>query len=85
MYGISARGCFTDDPANRTMGLEPYLIDTSGLTLDSCLANCSTMWYGLAGLENGNSCFCSPNYNLSRQTSDGLCNSPCSGRITFYF
>ena len=77
--GWSYDGCFAEPAGGRT--LSHQLPDNSGLTIESCIAGCIGLGYGIAGMEYTSQCFCDNfienHANLSAHNTD--CAMPCGG------
>ncbi|PIL32445.1 hypothetical protein GSI_05147 [Ganoderma sinense ZZ0214-1] len=71
-------GCFTDQGA-RSLGGATFT-NTTGMTVESCIAFCSAQSFNFAGLEFAQECWCGneiANGGTNATLSD--CNSPCTG------
>ena len=73
--GTEDEGCFLDDADDRILGAESI---TGSMTLEKCLAYCSTFGFAYAGLTGGNSCFCDTERRFEYAPSN-QCNRICSG------
>lgn len=72
-------GCYTDNSANGR-ALQYQQPDNSTLTVESCIALCSSQGYSIAGMEYSQQCFCD-NYirNSPSRVDDSQCNMACAG------
>lgn len=75
------QGCFSDNSASgRTLAYAQP--DNKALTVESCIATCSSLGYSIAGMEYSTQCFCD-NYikwtptNLT--STSGSCSMNCGG------
>lgn len=50
---MSLVGCYIDQNPNRTMDSDPFLVDASTNTIESCVSNCTISHNEHAGVENG--------------------------------
>ncbi|KAL5480284.1 hypothetical protein ACEPAI_1554 [Sanghuangporus weigelae] len=87
----TSQGCFTDDPASRTLTGATYA-DTTGMTVENCITFCSGSNTGangipvqsssfiFAGVEFGQECYCD-NFIENSGTNASLadCNMACTG------
>ena len=73
------QGCYTDNsPNGRT--LKNQQPDNKTLTVESCIAMCTSLGYTIAGMEYSDQCFCD-NYirNSPSLVSDAKCSMGCAG------
>ncbi|KAJ7129287.1 WSC domain-containing protein [Mycena epipterygia] len=78
----ASQGCYTDMSTSRTLARASH-VDTSGMTVESCLSFCSSGGFNFAGVEFGSECYC--DYALQATgtpTSQGNCDLPCTGNAT---
>ncbi|KAF8606042.1 WSC-domain-containing protein [Ceratobasidium sp. AG-I] len=68
----------TVDQDSRVLGGYSYS-DNSGMTPASCIASCAQRGFILAGVENGNECYCGNTVNFAYPTKDGDCKTACAG------
>ncbi|KAJ7639319.1 beta-1,3 exoglucanase precursor-like protein, partial [Roridomyces roridus] len=75
-------GCYTDSSTSRTL-MAASLVSADNMTVESCLAFCTSGGYSLGGLEFGTQCYC--DYALQSSgapTTPASCTTPCSGNAT---
>ncbi|KAJ6475668.1 beta-1,3 exoglucanase precursor-like protein, partial [Mycena vulgaris] len=75
------QGCYTDSSTSRTLAGASFTTVT--MTVESCLAFCTSTGFNFAGVEFGSECYC--DYALQASgtlTSQGNCDTPCSGNST---
>ncbi|TFK25289.1 hypothetical protein FA15DRAFT_668661 [Coprinopsis marcescibilis] len=73
------RGCYVRDFGVRM--LDFHFAIPEGISAERCTSKCAENGYGLAGLENGNECWCD-NYNHLGElpiTTNFDCDIPCAG------
>ena len=81
--GWTYQGCFVDN----INGLRSMLIqesDNPTMTIESCVAECISLGYTVAGMEYSDQCFCD-NYvrnNASLASSDSQCGMTCAGKTS---
>ncbi|KAJ7852312.1 WSC domain-containing protein [Mycena leptocephala] len=76
------QGCYTDTSASRALAGASY-VNASAMTVESCIAFCSTGGFSLAGVEFGDECYCDHALQSSATLANaGNCNTPCSGNST---
>ncbi|KAF9516439.1 hypothetical protein BS47DRAFT_1441245, partial [Hydnum rufescens UP504] len=81
--GWSALGCYTDAVSNRA--LASFSNSSSTNTPNSCIANCVSLGYSLAGVEYGQQCFCANSITATPSAFSGQvaassdCSMACSG------
>ncbi|KAL4076636.1 glyoxal oxidase [Scleroderma yunnanense] len=70
-------GCYVDNVNGRVLGNE---LDNSTMTVESCIAYCSSSNFTIAGIEYSTQCFCG-NYLVNGATTapDSDCNMACGG------
>lgn len=73
------QGCYTDNDANGR-SLTAQQPDSQKMTVESCIAQCSSLGYHIAGLQYSSQCFCD-NYihNSPSLVPDSQCNMACAG------
>lgn len=77
-------GCYTDN-SQGGRALAAQQPDSKTLTVESCIATCSSLGYSVSGVEYGVQCFCSGKngqglvYNNPSLVDDSQCNMACSG------
>ncbi|KAF2021810.1 copper radical oxidase [Aaosphaeria arxii CBS 175.79] len=76
--GWSYKGCWIDGANGRIMSNgQP---DNNKLTIESCIATCSKLGYGVAGMQYAAQCFCDDFLrNAATKTSEADCNMGCAG------
>ncbi|KAF9457691.1 WSC domain-containing protein [Collybia nuda] len=75
----TSKGCYLDVSPARTLAESSY-ISSDTMTVESCIAFCTTGGYHYAGVEYGRECFC--DYAIQTQgitTTLDECNMACSG------
>ena len=73
------QGCYSDNsPNGRTLQYQQP--DNNTLTVESCIAMCSSQGYTIAGMEYADQCFCD-NYirNSPSQVAESKCSMSCAG------
>lgn len=74
-------GCYTD-VAGRTLNGGGYA-DGNNMTIESCIAYCSSHGFQYAGTEYSVECFCGSGLATgATEVADSVCNMPCSGDAT---
>ncbi|KAF4575259.1 WSC domain-containing protein [Pleurotus pulmonarius] len=73
------QGCYTDSVSDRTLSHSHHV--DGGITIESCVAFCSTNGFSFAGLEFGDECFCGNSIGASTKKSDSECAMVCSGNL----
>lgn len=74
-------GCYVDVPG-RTLGGAGYA-DGEEMTIESCLAFCTSKGFAYAGTEYSVECFCGSSIAAAAtELTDADCNMPCSGDAT---
>lgn len=73
-------GCYTDDVANRALGLRVYV--DGAMTAPKCTEKCFSLNYGYAGVEYADECYCSHSIGSSGQPAEDGCTMPCSGDMS---
>ncbi|HEX4004971.1 MAG TPA: Ig-like domain-containing protein [Acidobacteriaceae bacterium] len=71
-------GCF-NDTGNRV--LNGFSFNSSGMTVEACVAACGSRGYSYAGAQDGNQCFCGSG-NFNSAGTGNACSSTCSGNST---
>ncbi|KAF2467278.1 putative glyoxal oxidase precursor [Lindgomyces ingoldianus] len=76
--GWSYQGCWIDNANGRVMNNGQA--DNNKMTVESCIATCSSLGYSVAGMEYSVQCFCD-NFlrNAATNTSDSDCSMTCGG------
>ncbi|KZT62267.1 WSC-domain-containing protein [Calocera cornea HHB12733] len=77
-------GCYSEpQPGNPDIrGLNgAFSGDQNDLTIQGCLSYCASLGFVLAGVENGDQCYCGNTVDNGASPSDG-CDMPCSGDST---
>ncbi|KAF8904525.1 WSC domain-containing protein, partial [Mucidula mucida] len=70
-----------EDGSTRIM--QGYQSSSSSNTPANCAADCSSRGYSLAGVQNGNECYCANAYARSPPTKPSSdCSTPCTGDIS---
>ncbi|KAH6634407.1 glyoxal oxidase-like protein [Chaetomium sp. MPI-SDFR-AT-0129] len=76
--GWEYQGCYTDVPG-RTINSASYT-DGEGLTIETCLAYCSSKGFPYAGVEYSVECYCGSSLATNAaKLNDSDCNMACSG------
>ena len=77
--GWTYQGCYVDGANGRDLNYQ--YPDSTNLTIEACITECSAIGYSVAGLEYASQCFCDTNLRngATLATSDTDCNTPCSG------
>ncbi|KAI0820881.1 hypothetical protein BC628DRAFT_1412846 [Trametes gibbosa] len=71
-------GCFTDQGA-RSLGAATF-VNTTGMTVESCVTFCSSKDLNFAGLEFGQECWCGDEIaNGGTNATESDCNFACTG------
>ncbi|KAF7903668.1 uncharacterized protein EAF01_006717 [Botrytis porri] len=75
------KGCWVDRALGRGSILADNLPNDANMTVESCIQNCITAGYSIAGMEYYTQCYCdSAIINLGAlASSDSQCNTPCGG------
>jgi hypothetical protein len=78
--GWAYRGCYVDNVG----GVRSMLIqenDNPTMTIESCISQCSSLGYMVAGMEYSDQCFCDDyvRNNASLASSDSQCAMTCAG------
>ncbi|OBZ73298.1 putative fungistatic metabolite [Grifola frondosa] len=78
--GWQSLGCFTDgNPGGRTLGSATFT-NTTGMTVESCVAFCAGQSFIYAGVEYAQECWCGNTIaNGGTNVTDTDCDSPCTG------
>ncbi|KAJ8597264.1 copper radical oxidase-like protein [Rhizopogon salebrosus TDB-379] len=73
-------GCYVDNVNGRIMGNE---LDSTSTTVESCIANCASQNFTIAGIEYSTQCFCG-DYLMAGATVglESSCNMACGGNAT---
>ncbi|KAJ7592059.1 WSC domain-containing protein [Mycena floridula] len=72
-------GCFTDISTSRTLAATTFT-DPANLTIESCIAFCSSSDYLYSGVEFGQECYCDSAIQVPGvQAPSTECNMPCKG------
>ncbi|XP_071807787.1 uncharacterized protein [Asterias amurensis] len=77
-------GCYADFSGNFNSVLRDSYVSTDIMTVSSCRSHCEGINSLLAGLKNGQECYCSKESGVlapRTKTSDGQCQMPCAGNI----
>ena len=76
--GWKSYGCYVDGTYGRILNNQQP--DNAKLTVESCVATCIGLGYGIAGMEYGVQCFCdSFTRNQAALTTNDQCNMACAG------
>lgn len=75
-------GCWNDNPVGTAMNA--YTFSSATMTPTICKEACAGFKYGLAGLENGQKCFCGNNMPTTSRTPSPYCNVKCAGKADEY-
>ncbi|KAF1964882.1 copper radical oxidase [Bimuria novae-zelandiae CBS 107.79] len=72
------KGCWVDNANGRVFTNQ--LQDANDMTVESCIGNCMTSGFGVAGIEYANQCFCG-NFlqNAATTAPQSECNMACAG------
>lgn len=78
--GWSYRGCYMDN-INGTRSMLVQENDNSTMTIESCIGQCLSLNYTVAGMEYSDQCFCDDyvRNNASLASSDSQCAMTCAG------
>ncbi|KAK6596307.1 WSC domain-containing protein [Botrytis cinerea] len=81
--GWAYKGCWVDRALGRGSILADNLPNDANMTVESCIQNCITAGYSIAGMEYYTQCYCdSAIINLGAlASSDSQCNTPCGGNV----
>ncbi|KAL6310273.1 copper radical oxidase [Sparassis latifolia] len=75
----TSQGCYTDNPASRTLTGSTYT-DTTNMTVESCVSFCIADSYVYAGVEYAQECYCGNGLeNGGINTTATECNYACTG------
>ena len=77
---IGYRGCFQE--GNGKLALQGFTTSSSSMTVPLCKSYCNQLGYTLAGLRNGNQCYCDSVFNGGQMLPDSQCSMPCAGNAT---
>ncbi|KAF7860407.1 hypothetical protein EAF04_008533 [Stromatinia cepivora] len=82
--GWTYKGCWVDRALGRGSILANNLPNDANMTVESCIQNCITAGYSIAGMEYYTQCYCdSAVINQGAlASSDSQCNTPCGGNPT---
>ncbi|KAE8451464.1 hypothetical protein EG329_004093 [Mollisiaceae sp. DMI_Dod_QoI] len=74
-------GCYTDlTDGGRTLPWQQDQLDSTTMTVESCLFACKDGGYAFAGVEYGGQCFCGVVLgNYTTLVDPGQCSMPCAG------
>ena len=78
---FQSKGCYVEGTTGRAL-TNASITSTTGMTAESCVSYCSKKGYPLAGLENGDECYCGDKLrNGGKLANDApsRCNMRCSG------
>ena len=70
-------GCWVDNPPGSVMNA--YTYSSAAMTPAICKQSCASFKYSLAGLENGQKCFCGNIMPTSARAPSAYCNVKCGG------
>lgn len=77
----SYKGCFQDTSNPR--GLSSYVWSSDSMTKEACRSSCKELGpYTLAGVQNGNQCYCGNAWAAGKILPDSSCSTPCKGNTT---
>ncbi|KAI0315679.1 copper radical oxidase [Amylostereum chailletii] len=72
-------GCYTDNPASRTLTAASFT-NTTGMTIESCVSFCDRQSFIFAGTEFAQECYCGDTISDGgTNTTASDCNTPCTG------
>ncbi|VDB83101.1 unnamed protein product [Peniophora sp. CBMAI 1063] len=75
-------GCYTDNPGARTL-TGPSFVNTTGMTIESCVRFCDAQSAIYAGTEFAQECYCGDTFsNGGTNASLTDCNTPCTGNAS---
>lgn len=79
LAGYTSLGCYQDFyPSGRT--LNGYSLISSSMTLELCEITCNQQGFPIAGVENGDECYCGNAITLcATQVSSSSCSMTCAG------
>ena len=72
----TASGCIAEGKTGRALDGWSY---TGSLNIQTCLNYCQNKGFALAGLENGNECWCDNALRNGAGASSTACKTPCNG------
>ncbi|KAK0519416.1 hypothetical protein OC842_007464, partial [Tilletia horrida] len=73
------QGCW-QEPSGNSRALNAILDPGSPVTVENCVATCKSNGYSIAGVENGQECWCGNGLALgSAQVNDSQCATTCAG------
>lgn len=74
------RGCYQE--GNGKLALQGYSTSSNSMTVPMCKSYCNQLGYTMAGLRNGNQCYCDSVFNGGQLLPDSQCSTPCAGNST---
>lgn len=77
---LGYQGCFQE--GNGKLALQGYSTSSSSMTVPMCKSYCNQLGYTMAGLRNGNQCYCDSVFNGGQLLPDSQCSTPCAGNST---
>ncbi|KAJ9110132.1 hypothetical protein QFC19_001803 [Naganishia cerealis] len=77
---IGYRGCYQE--GNGKLALQGYSFTSGSMTVPLCKSYCNQLGYSMAGLRNGNQCYCDSTFNGGSLLPDSQCSTPCAGNST---
>ncbi|CAK5270562.1 unnamed protein product [Mycena citricolor] len=79
----SSLGCYTDNQAGGRTLLGASFTNTTGMTVQRCIAFCDGQSFIYAGVEYGQECYCDNHFeNGGTNTTLSDCNMACTGNAT---
>jgi hypothetical protein len=73
-------GCAQDkhDISERSFGTQQWVSEGKNMTIELCIGHCEGLSKTLAGLQNGNECFCANTQKIPpKEGILGNCDMPC--------
>eukprot|EP01064_Diplonema_japonicum_P030269 TRINITY_DN50_c0_g1_i9.p1 TRINITY_DN50_c0_g1~~TRINITY_DN50_c0_g1_i9.p1 ORF type:complete len:771 (+),score=162.79 TRINITY_DN50_c0_g1_i9:95-2314(+) len=71
-------GCYRDYQSSRQFPVYAYS-DRNGNNVEECTRTCQHNGYAVAGLQNGNQCWCGNDLGSRKSLPEYLCRTPCPG------
>ncbi|KAK8858379.1 hypothetical protein IAR55_002606 [Kwoniella newhampshirensis] len=75
--GWNSVGCYKEGTTGRA--LDGYSYATPALNIATCISQCRSKGYSMAGLEYGSECYCDNEFRNGAGATANNCNMPCSG------
>jgi hypothetical protein len=76
--GLTSQGCIQEVSGRALRGTS---MTSASMTIDMCVAYCTSNGYSMAGVEYAQECYCDNSLQGGASTSlvSGQCNMPCAG------